>query len=45
MPERLLTNHEYDEHRRDPLSPVSYSSFSLSDYIIGNVIDRQFRRR
>ena len=40
-----MTNHEYDEHRHDLLSPVSYPSFSLTSCIVGNVIDRQFRRR
>ena len=45
MPERPLTNRKYDKLRRDLLSPVSYSSFLLAVCIIGNVIDRRFRRR
>ena len=45
MPERPLTNREYDELRRDPLNPVSYSSFSLTPCSAASVVDRQFRRR
>src|SRR3954469_14622352 len=45
VPERPLINREYDELRRDPLSPVSYSSFSLTPCSAVSVVDRQFHRR
>ena len=45
MPERPLTNREYDELRQDLLSTVSYSSISLTPSSAASVVDRQFRRR